>query len=478
MSLRNADSHPSTSARRVWSITQRFTLLYVVSTFSLLLLAVGFLYGVLKRSLDARDHALVVSKAQVLTLLLREQPVRIDVLANEVEHEAASGPLHYFLRVLDSEGAILVETPGMGVPLPVELFPEPVRDLSEPLEVVDSPGFLHHEAYLMLAVDAVAEAASAQHHRLHVALDISTDLDLIADYRRKLFTVLGLAFGLSALVGAWLARKGAQPIVAMTRRARHVSASHLNERITVSQWPSELAELAAAFNAMLDRLEESFTRLSQFSGDLAHELRTPINNLRGEAEVALARSRTPAEYQEILGSSLEELDRLSRMIEGLLFIARAENPQAVLTRIRFDVRKEADAVIEFHQALAEEVGVRVKVEGDASLSGDALLFRRALSNLLANALRHTSSKGLVMIRLRTLHEDAVEVSVSDSGEGIPEDHLARVFDRFHRVGDTTSGAGLGLAIVQSIMHLHGGSATVRSRPGKGATFTLHFPVRP
>lgn len=233
---------------------------------------------------------------------------------------------------------------------------------------------------------------------------------------------------------------------------------------------------------MLDRLEDSFTRLGQFSADLAHALRTPIHNLRGEAEVALVRARSPEEYQHVLASSLEECERLSRMIDGLLFLARADDPNAALKRVRFDARQEMEAVREFYEALASEQQVAVTCAGAAALTGDPMLFRRAVSNLLGNALRHTSAGGSVALSLATTAEQRILVRVQDTGCGILPEHRAKIFDRFYRVGETTSpvpgGIGLGLAIVQSIMRLHGGVASVHSEVGKGSTFTLDFPAEP
>lgn len=464
--------------RRVWSITQRFTALYVASTFVLLLLAVGYLYWVLQRSLDARDHALVTSKAQVLSGLVQNDTAQFDVLVNEVEHEATGGPLRYYLRVLDPEQRVIIETPGMGQLLPLERFPSAESGLSDSLRL-GSPSFRREGVFLMLSAEAQTGSTPPERRILQVALDISTDLELLADYRRKLSIVLVLALAVSALAGAWLARKGTEPILAMTRQARHVSASHLNERIGVSQWPAELAELASAFNGMLDRLEDSFNRLSRFSADIAHELRTPINNLRGEAEVALSRCRSLSEYQETLTSSLEEFDRLSRMIDGLLFIARSEDPNMAVDRIQVDARKEVEAVREFYEPLAGEQDVAIRCDGSGIIVANSMLVRRAVSNLVANSIRHTPAGGSVTIRVQSTASQSFDIAVQDTGEGIPADAQATVFDRFVRVGDSraagTGGTGLGLAIVQSIMRLHGGSATLRSAVGRGTTVTLHFP---
>ncbi len=461
---------------RAWSITRRLTLLYVASTLALLVLSAGFLYWTLKRNLDHTRHGLLASKIEVLRLLLREHPEKAEVLVSEVEHEAsASQPLRYYIRILDLQGQTLIETPGMKDLLPVSRFPAPMEADDEPLNHI-AQALRHHGSFLLLSVRVTIGAAGNRFRVLQIGLDASTGNALLADYRHKLLAMLGLGTVLAALAGVWVARKGLRPLVEITKTTQHVTASHLHDRIAASQWPVELVELAAAFNAMLDRLEDSFTRLAQFSGDLAHALRTPINNLRGEAEVSLARSRTPEDYQQVLASSLEELERLSRMIDGLLFVARADDPKAAIQRVRFDARKEIEAVREFYEALAEERGVEVICEGNVWLTGDAMLFRRAVSNLLGNALRYTRAQGNIHIAVCAREDQGVELSVRDTGSGIAPEHLPKIFDRFYRVEDAPGGTGLGLAIVQSIMRLHGGVATIRSQLGQGTTVTLKFPA--
>lgn len=230
---------------------------------------------------------------------------------------------------------------------------------------------------------------------------------------------------------------------------------------------------------MLDRLQDSFTRLSQFSADLAHELRTPINNLRGEAGVALSKARTTEEYRRTLESSLEEYARLARLIDNMLFLARADGRAAShLTRSSFDARKEIEGVCEFYEALAEDRGVEVCCEGHGAVNADPVLFRQAVSNLLSNALNYTPRSGRVLFRLRE-HDRAFEVCVSDSGCGIPPEHLPHIFDRLYRVDSSRSqhpnGAGLGLAIVKSIMTLHEGAVEAQSTAGQGTSITLRFP---
>jgi two-component system heavy metal sensor histidine kinase CusS len=268
----------------------------------------------------------------------------------------------------------------------------------------------------------------------------------------------------------------------MSQTASRIGSSTLYERLEQQGLPSELSDLAATFNGMLDRLENAFARLSRFSSDIAHELRTPLQNLRGEAEVVLSKERKPKEYQELLGSFLEEYQRLSNLIDRLLFLARAENPQTQIQRENLDVKKELGLLQDYYGPSAGESDIAVRVEALEGLRAnlDRPLFQRAVGNLVENALKHTPAGGTVL--LRSFNGDGrVRVEVSDTGEGIPLDHLPRVFDRFYRVDPSrtpnSGGAGLGLSIVKSIMDLHSGTVEIKSETGRGTRVVLTFPGR-
>lgn len=462
-----------------WSITRRLALLYVASTVLLLLLATGFLYWVLARNLE-REHSLfVANKIQALRLVLNEHAGDASILSSEVELEpSAVQPARYYIRMLDAKGTVVVETRDMKDQVPAGVFPSPAEAAAVP-EVGSrwtSPG---GTVFLMMSALSPTGAARKGEWTLQVALDVSPDKSILASYRWTFMGVLLVGAVFAAGAGVFIARKGMEPLTDIAKTAHGITASHLHERIAASQWPAELSELAGAFDAMLDRLEASFIRLSQFSADLAHELRTPINNLRGEAEVALSRPRSAEEYQQILASSLEECERLSRMIDGMLFLARAENPDAALERVPFDAQKEVRTVLEFYEVLAREQDVQLSCDGAGSLRGDPDLFRRAVSNLLANALQHTPPKGTIRVSVVHAAGGPVKIEVRDTGTGIPAEHLPRIFDRFYRVDRSRSqpsrGTGLGLAIVRSVMQLHGGTASIQSTVGQGTVVSLVFP---
>src|SRR5262249_4938413 len=239
-------------------------------------------------------------------------------------------------------------------------------------------------------------------------------------------------------------------------------------------------QFASAFNAMLDRLEKAFDRLSRFSADIAHELRTPLNNLRGELDVALQKPRSPEEYVEAIGSGLEECGRLGRIIDSLLFVARAEDPQGQIDREMFDVGEEIGNIREFFEPVAHESGVQIVSDVSAPIAANLNrpLFQRAIGNLVSNALAHTPAGGAVTLRARS-EDGTIALEVADTGQGLPPDDLPHVFDRFYRADrsrtPTSGGIGLGLAIVKSIAELHRGAVEMESEPGKGTRVRLLFP---
>jgi two-component system heavy metal sensor histidine kinase CusS len=300
------------------------------------------------------------------------------------------------------------------------------------------------------------------------------------DFRTNTYIALLVGAVLLALAGALVARRAMLPLARITAATQRLDVGRLAHPFDDHAWPAELRDLAAEFAQMQVRLRDSFQRLAQFSDDLAHELRTPVNNLMGAAEVALGQPRSADEYRETLASMLEEAQRLRRMIDELLFLARAEQPEKSLERVRIDAREEAAAVVEFFSPVADEKRIALSVEGTGTVSADRALFRRALSNLVGNALQYTPAGGNV--RVVIVHDgESIRIEVHDTGAGIERRHLGRLFDRFYRVDEARSsypdGTGLGLSIVRSIMTLHGGSVTAASEPGHGSLFTLVFPGR-
>jgi two-component system heavy metal sensor histidine kinase CusS len=331
---------------------------------------------------------------------------------------------------------------------------------------------------------AVAPVGSTPGHTItiQIAIDVSQKEAFLAHFRLVFWVIILGALAIFPLVGYQIARQGIRPVEEMAATARRISSTHLGERILAAGYPFELASLAGTFNEMLDRLEDSFDRISKFSADIAHDLRTPVNNIRGEAEVALARARTIDEYRDALESSLEEAVRLSDLIGNLLFLARAESPLAHLRRERVDVAELLDGVQEYYEATAADGGISLSTRfGDEPVIAelDRTLMQRAVGNLVSNAVAHTQSGGSVVMAASS-ESAVVRIEVTDTGIGIPPEALPRVFDRFFRVDPSRSqvsgGTGLGLAIVQGIMLLHGGKVEIASQPGKGTRVILSMPV--
>jgi two-component system heavy metal sensor histidine kinase CusS len=456
---------PAPVIRRPWSLAGRLTAWYACSAFGLVLAATGSLYWALVGSLDRDDDAYLAATVRAL----RHRP---DDPA--VPHGAEGESDKVLVRVLDEQGRTLSQTAGMAEALPASAFPTPVAANAEPGAGRD----VHSPAGRPFRVVA---ARAVRGRVLQVALDRSQEEELLEGYRRDLAVVLGLALVACALTGYWIARRGLRPLALVTAMARRIRPTTLGQRLAADGLPAELRALASTFNDMLGRLEDSFGRLARFSADIAHELRTPVNNLRGEAEVALGKPRTAEEYREILGSCLEECGRLSGLIDSLLFLARAEDPKTEVEREPLNVGRELAAVEEFYGAAAAEAGVGLEVRAPAELIADLNrpLFQRAVGNLVANALAHTPVGGTVTLTARR-DGDAVSVEVADDGRGIDAAHLPHLFDRFYRVDPSRSSAaghvGLGLAIVKSIAELHRGSAAVASEVGRGTRVTLHLPA--
>ncbi|MCL5774320.1 MAG: heavy metal sensor histidine kinase [Firmicutes bacterium] len=452
--------------------------MYIISASGLLIIATVFLYGVLIDSLKKEDNRFLVNEIHVLRVILQKRPDNPKNIEEEVKWEGTAFQFfRYYARITDEKNRILIETPGLSSIIPASLFPPPYGVEENPAKGIKQR-LRDGRTYILMSAWAGLGRSGIKKWLIQVALDISYEDAVVADYRRKLSLVLFLGILSSAAAGSFIAKKGMQPLEEITKSVQQVTLNRLRERIGTIKWPLELVSLASAFDDMLGRLEDSFTRLSQFSADLAHELRTPINNLMGEAEVVLSRARTSGEYMQVLESSLEEYRRLSGMIESMLFLASAENSEARIDKSLFDARKEIKTVLEFYNVLAGEKGVETTYAGQALLYADRILFQRALGNLLSNAVRYTPRGGKIDISVRQSDDQSAEVGVSDTGSGIEPEHLPRIFDRFYRADPSRSGyspgTGLGLAIVKSIMDLHGGTVTVQSLPGKGTTVTLKF----
>jgi two-component system heavy metal sensor histidine kinase CusS len=311
-----------------------------------------------------------------------------------------------------------------------------------------------------------------------LALDVSDTAQLVRSFKLNLFVASPVALLVAALIGLVIARRGLRPVVQLSRAAREITANNLNTRLEIKDAPRELQGLVESFNTMLERLEDSFERLGDFSVDLAHELRTPLASVLGRNQALLLQKRTADEYREAIECNIETMERLSALVSDMLFLARAERAPSALSYERVDLREEVERLIEFLGVIAEERGVALTVRGDATAMADRGMLRRAISNLLTNAIRHSPDGDRIEIVLENSAR-SVCVSVVDHGPGLTREQSRRVFDRFYRADPSrardSGGTGLGLAIARTIMRMHAGDVTVLSEPGKSTAFTLRLP---
>lgn len=450
------------------SIASQLVLRFTPAAALLLFCALGVLYWIAVRHAFEEDNDVLADKILALRAEMSKSDGR-QILERELKNVRPGERVAYSVRMIDPAGRLLAETPGMNDSLPPSVFPAAQSSSDWKSKDYRRDGRLY-------SLVAVIEQVGGQPYILQIAQDRSSDERFMKKFGALLVVVLAFGIVASAVIARRVARDGLQPLSAMTRSLKRIGPQHLHERIPPGGWPRELEPLATAFADMLDRLEDSFTRLSQFSADLAHELRTPIANIRGEAEVALTQPRSADEYREVIESTVAECERLSGIVDNLLFLARAEAAEGNVQRTSFDGRAAIEKITAFYEASAEEQDVTLACRGEGAIRADPMLFGRAVSNLVENALRFTPAGGTILVSI-AIHPGHSEISVKDTGCGIAAKDLPRVFDRFYRADSSRSshGAGLGLALVKSISDLHGGSAKIESEVGHGTTVTLTFP---
>lgn len=471
---------------RLWrTLAFRLAISYALAGLFLVFLATASLYLVLASELEKSTDLFLSDKVHVLRTMLRDRPDDWDALREEVELESAARRYEqFYIRLLNEENRTLLITPGMADQLDLPQLASQTQ--SRPGRTIALRG-RGGRAFRVTSASAPVGSTGSQTDILQIAIDVSQKEQFLAKYRFWFWTILLATFAIFPLIGYQIARRGIRPVEEMATTACHISSTNLQERIRPEGYPFELASLASTFNQMLDRLEESFGRISRFSADIAHDLRTPVNNIRGEAEVSLARARSASEYRNVIESCLEEAVRLSDLIGDLLFLARAESPLTHLRREPVDVGELLGGVREYYEASAADGGVSLttSVADEPVIAElDRTLLQRAVGNLVSNALAHTPPGGVVVLGTGVDFSNpdfsTVRIEVCDTGVGIPAEALPKVFDRFFRVDSSRSqasgGTGLGLAIVQSIMLLHGGNAEITSEPGQGTRVTLHMPV--
>ena len=455
--------------------------------FFLILAACIFTYAVydsvhdsLHSSISRAENDFLYLRLHALRAIIQDEPNYIDIIRQDITWESQYTKFpEYYLRVIDPAGRVLLETPGMNREISEQRAAFP--NIADPRKHRDVIWRSPNGRYFLLLADSVAVPHdSGKTLTLNIALDVTSPIIIDQANHKKIAAILIVNVLVFAGIILLIIQKGVKPLDDLVKIVNRITANNLAGSILItSQWPKEVHSLAISFNSMLERMEDALARLTHCASNMAHEIRTPINNFMGEAEIALSKERSPEEYRKVLTSGIEECERLSRLISSLLFLAHADNPSGSINRTFFDPLEVVEDILSFYGPQIDEKKAHITWYGNALLNGDPLLFHQAVSNLLMNALNYSSIGVKIDISIRENKERQMEVIVSDTGYGIEEKDLARIFDRFYRVDGAHSnhpqGSGLGLSIVRAIMDLHGGSISIKSSPGEGTAITLCFP---
>jgi two-component system heavy metal sensor histidine kinase CusS len=447
-------------------------MLYVAAS-SALLLALGLLLSLMLRDqLEARDREELEGKTELVEYLFSELESRDGVVGSSARFsDIVVGHPHLQIGVRDENGWLI----------------EPPTEFRRALEDPNAPP--------LPVAPGVATVSFADGHwwlrriefgaqdgarfSAYLALHVDPAQVLVARFRRWLLVAGVLGVLASGLLGWFVAKRGLAPLGFIGREAERVTAQHLGPSLRAEDAPAEIRALVEAINRMLARLGASFEALEEFSADIAHELRTPLNNLMLQTQVTLSRPRSGDQYQEALHSNLEELEHLQRMVLDMLFLARADRGMFELNVEPVDLREEADKVAEFFEVAAGEAGKSIEVGGTGKALCDRSMARRAITNLLSNAVRYSLPGSRIDLRIVATGEGGCEIQVSNPANALSADEMQRLFRRFTR-GERadgqrpSEGSGLGLSIVASIMRLHGGTALAEAVPA-GLRIRLVFP---
>ncbi len=454
------------------SIAWRLALAFALVS-ALVLSGIGlFLYRSLAAEIAFRDDQALLGRLEQVRALLQDSDSLEALQERPRLYQNMLGNLDSLLRVQRADGSTVIEINPHRQQLP-RLVPIPVTRAPRRADVVsgqDADG----SGLALLA--AQARGPAGEPLTVVAGKRLVEREQMLASYRLRLYLAVGLGAVLAFGLGLLLLRRGLRPLRELAESVRGIDLRNLDRRLDSRGTPAELQEPVQALNSMLARLDESFQRLSQFSADLAHEIRTPLHNLLGSNGLALNQPRSAAEYQELLASNMEEFERLTRMAQNLLFLARAEQAERVLEPQMLGLEALGNELCDYFEALADDRQLRLVNQLHGEWLADRQLLQRALGNLLANAVRHAESGSSITLR-RVDTPQGCWLQVHNLGPPIAPQHLGKLFDRFYRVDPSRAepgdSGGLGLAIVRSIMDLHGGQVRVSS-DAEGTLFELGF----
>ena len=449
------------------AISFRIGIIFSLSTIFILIIMGLFINKLVMHHFETQDRTQLEGKIQLIQNLLQQHPKNSPEL-NLYLRDALVGHHDLMVQIERPTGQILFSSASSIIN---------TQNLIKSANNSWIKWQVQNKTYRgMIYTTGINRNSEIQSVRIIVGIDTSEHLHFLKDFKRQLLYI-GLAGTICLMFLGWFATwRGLRPVQKMAKVAEGISAQHLSERLEIENIPTELKSLAIAFNDMLDRLESALEKLSDFSSDLAHEIRTPINNLMTQTQVCLARSRDTNTYQEILFSNLEEFERLARMVSDMLFLAKAEHGLNLTNLQQVDLVKEVSALFDFYDAFAAEKNMTLQQTGSGHVKGDPSMLRRALSNLLSNAVKYGNKNSTIQIKLQQ-NLDSTIFSIENEGSKISPEQLSRLFDRFYRTDvsrqRTEEGTGLGLAITKSILDLHGATIQAEARDGK-IIFTLVF----
>jgi heavy metal sensor kinase len=449
------------------TLRMRLTLLYVLLLCIVLLLYAGSISIFLWQS------------------LLRELDLSLDRDLETVENLIALTPEgHIAVNTGDQEGVLLLEIWSESGALLYQSDELKGKLLGAPVTKNDPS---HPANQSVQLANRMKVRVITRPHRLgsrSVAVRLGVSENALRDEFGRMVGALALglpiALVLVGVTGYFVALRALRPLDSMARRAKQINAEHLNERLVIEKLDDELGHLGAAFNETLARLEHSFAQLKQFTADASHELRTPLTAIRSVGEVALQNGGDTRYHHDVIGSMLEEVSRLTHLVDSLLILSRADSGHLPLERSEvrlLDVATESAVLLE---VLAEEKKQSLEIEGDQSLIvvGDRLILRQALVAIIHNAVKYSPTQGRIHVRVGTSNGDAI-VEIHDNGPGIAPEHRSKVFERFYRVDKARTrddgGAGLGLSIAEWAVGAHGGKIELECDPEPGCTFRIRLP---
>lgn len=458
------------------SLKWRLTVSYSLTAFVLIACAIIFLYYILTNQAQTQTRNFLSGELNTIANILKLEHnahTQLSDLRQEMILEPKTNHYNYFARIIKPNQQILLETPGLSDIAHNSVFPSTV--LNQGLSAIKKINH-HHQQYSLMSL--VTQTPHGK-FTIQVALNSSETKQLIEHYQYYLWLLLLASVFLATLIGTLVTNHGLKPISNLNKLIQSFRSDEPHTKLDSQSWPIELQQTIFELNDMLKRIHNAFERLKNFSSDIAHELRTPLNTIICQAEVTLSQSRRSEDYINSLATNIEECHKMAKMIDDMLLIARSKDTTLIQTTSKISLRSLVTSATNYLQIIADEKNIRVIITGDALISGDATLLKRAFLNLILNSINYSDHNKTIHIDIEEYKRKEIKVTIRDEGYGIREEDLAHIFDRFYRVEHSRTrrvgGTGLGLAIVKSIINSHQGHITVTSTPEKGSIFSLHLP---